>query len=120
MLSQVSPTSPKRPSVSHGRSTSSTVSFEATLAAYSVTGLTTLELIGARSRRGTRLPSLPPERTQPQKLFTTNFSSGTLKKHKNGPLRLKKISDDISLRKSPFSLGSKMAAKIYPKEVLLN
>ena len=33
--------------------------------------------------------TLPPERTQPQKFFTANFSSGTLKTHKNGPLRLK-------------------------------
>ena len=34
--------------------------------------------------------TLPPERTQPQKLCTANFSSGTLKTHKNRPLRQQK------------------------------
>ena len=54
----------------------------------------------------------PPERTQPQKLCTANFSSGTLKTHKSRPLRLKNnFFDDISLKKNHFSLGSKMTAR---------
>ena len=41
------------------------------------------------SPKGTS-PTLPPERTQPQKLCTANFSSGILKTHRNKQLGLKK------------------------------
>ena len=64
--------------------------------------------------KGTNVHILPPERTQPQKLCTANFPSEILKTHKDRPSRLKKtifFFDDVSLRKRPFSLGSKMTTR---------
>ena len=55
--------------------------------------------------------TLPPERTQPQKLCTANFSSGTLKTLKKTTEAKKKYFDDVLLRKSTFSLGSKVTAR---------
>ena len=61
VLSQVSPTSPQRPPVSHGRSTSSPVSLEATLAAASISNSDNSGAGGGRkSPRYETPPGTPP------------------------------------------------------------
>ena len=62
----------------------------------------------------------PPERTQPQKLCTANFSSGTLKTHKSRPLRLKNnfFWWHIFDKKKTFFSRLKNDSQIYLKVVL--